>query len=40
MRPGDGPTGAYAVGADPTGERAFAYLRAASAALTCGKKRP
>lgn len=32
MRPGDGPTGAYAVGADPTGERAFAYLRAASAA--------
>lgn len=32
MRPGDGPTGAYAVGADPTGERAFVYLRAASAA--------
>ncbi|MBO3746531.1 bifunctional hydroxymethylpyrimidine kinase/phosphomethylpyrimidine kinase [Streptosporangiaceae bacterium NEAU-GS5] len=32
MRPGDGSTGAYAVGADPTGSRAFAYLRAASAA--------
>lgn len=32
MLPGDGPTGAYAVGADPTGERAFAYLRSGSAA--------
>jgi 2-dehydro-3-deoxygluconokinase len=32
MRRGPGHTGAYAVGADPIGERAFAYLRAASAA--------
>ncbi|MEV5414360.1 sugar kinase [Thermopolyspora sp. NPDC052614] len=32
MLPGDGPTGAYVVGADPTGERAFAYLRSGSAA--------
>jgi 2-dehydro-3-deoxygluconokinase len=32
MLPGPGSTGAYAVGADPTGERAFAYLRACSAA--------
>lgn len=29
---GEGPTGAYAVGADPSGERAFAYLRSGSAA--------
>ncbi|GAB1816890.1 PfkB family carbohydrate kinase [Herbidospora sp. RD11066] len=29
---GPGPTGAYAVGADPSGERAFAYLRQGSAA--------
>lgn len=32
MYPGDGPTGAYAVGADPSGERAFAYMRRGSAA--------
>jgi 2-dehydro-3-deoxygluconokinase len=32
MRSGPGHTGAYAVGADPAGERAFAYMRAASAA--------
>jgi 2-dehydro-3-deoxygluconokinase len=32
MRPGPGHTGAYAVGADPEGERAFAYMRAGSAA--------
>jgi 2-dehydro-3-deoxygluconokinase len=32
MRPGPGHTGAYAVGADPDGERAFAYMRAGSAA--------
>lgn len=36
MLPGDGPTGAYAVGVDPSGERAFAYLRAASAASRMG----
>ncbi|WP_199536633.1 sugar kinase [Spongiactinospora gelatinilytica] len=29
---GGGPTGAYAVGADPSGERAFSYLRQGSAA--------
>ncbi|GAA3509468.1 PfkB family carbohydrate kinase [Streptosporangium album] len=29
---GEGPTGAYAVGADPSGERAFAYFRNGSAA--------
>ncbi len=29
---GPGPSGAYAVGADPDGERAFAYLRSGSAA--------
>ncbi|WP_218010910.1 sugar kinase [Herbidospora mongoliensis] len=29
---GPGPTGAYVVGADPSGERAFAYLRQGSAA--------
>ncbi len=29
---GDGSTGAYAVGADPSGERAFAYMRYGSAA--------
>lgn len=32
MTSGPGSTGAYAVGADPTGERAFAYLRYGSAA--------
>jgi 2-dehydro-3-deoxygluconokinase len=32
MRPGPGATGAYAVGADPSGERAFAYFRQGSAA--------
>jgi 2-dehydro-3-deoxygluconokinase len=32
MRPGEGSTGAYAVGADPAGQRAFAYMRAGSAA--------
>lgn len=32
MRPGAGSTGAYAVGADPSGERAFGYMRACSAA--------
>ncbi|MEO3810056.1 sugar kinase [Sphaerisporangium sp. B11E5] len=32
MARGPGSTGAYAVGADPSGERAFAYLRAGSAA--------
>jgi 2-dehydro-3-deoxygluconokinase len=32
MRRGPGPTGAYAVGADPSGERAFAYMRSGSAA--------
>ncbi|WP_214109535.1 PfkB family carbohydrate kinase [Acrocarpospora catenulata] len=32
MTPGPGSTGAYAVGADPTGQRAFAYMRYGSAA--------
>ncbi len=32
MRRGPGPSGAYAVGADPDGERAFVYLRRGSAA--------
>jgi 2-dehydro-3-deoxygluconokinase len=32
MRRGTGSTGAYAVGADPSGERAFGYMRACSAA--------
>ncbi|MDN3351627.1 sugar kinase [Actinomadura sp. DC4] len=32
MRRGPGHTGAYAVGADPAGDRAFAYMRAGSAA--------
>ncbi|WP_285578761.1 sugar kinase [Herbidospora sp. NBRC 101105] len=32
LTPGTGPTGAYVVGADPSGERAFAYLRQGSAA--------
>ncbi|MCG5211811.1 sugar kinase [Streptosporangium sp. KLBMP 9127] len=32
MTAGDGHTGAYAVGADPSGERAFSYLRHGSAA--------
>jgi 2-dehydro-3-deoxygluconokinase len=32
MRPGPGHTGAYAVGADLSGERAFAYMRYGSAA--------
>lgn len=36
MIPGDGSTGAYAVGADPSGERAFAYMRAGSAASRMG----
>ncbi|GII78262.1 2-keto-3-deoxygluconate kinase [Sphaerisporangium rufum] len=36
MRPGPGSTGAYAVGADPGGERAFAYMRAGSAASRMG----
>ncbi|MFC6086994.1 sugar kinase [Sphaerisporangium aureirubrum] len=36
MTRGPGSTGAYAVGADPSGERAFAYLRAGSAASRMG----
>jgi 2-dehydro-3-deoxygluconokinase len=36
MRKGAGSTGAYAVGADPSGERAFAYMRAGSAASLMG----
>jgi 2-dehydro-3-deoxygluconokinase len=32
MRRGPGHSGAYAVGADPVGERAFAYMRSGSAA--------
>ncbi|MDF5754021.1 sugar kinase [Spongiactinospora sp. TRM90649] len=32
MTKGGGPTGAYAVGADPSGERAFSYMRQGSAA--------
>jgi len=32
MLRGPGPSGAYAVGADPAGERAFAYMRTGSAA--------
>ncbi|GIH24240.1 2-keto-3-deoxygluconate kinase [Acrocarpospora phusangensis] len=32
MLPGPGSTGAYAVGADPSGTRAFAYMRQGSAA--------
>ncbi|MET8155172.1 sugar kinase [Sphaerisporangium sp. NPDC005289] len=36
MLPGAGSTGAYAVGADPGGERAFAYMRACSAASRLG----
>lgn len=36
MRQGIGSTGAYAVGADPSGERAFGYLRACSAASRMG----
>jgi 2-dehydro-3-deoxygluconokinase len=36
MRPGPGHTGAYVVGADPLGTRAFAYLRSGSAASRLG----
>ncbi|WP_344941965.1 sugar kinase [Sphaerisporangium flaviroseum] len=36
MRQGTGSTGAYAVGADPSGERAFGYMRACSAASRMG----
>ncbi|WP_248960333.1 sugar kinase [Sphaerisporangium perillae] len=36
MRTGTGSTGAYAVGADPGGERAFGYMRACSAASRMG----
>ncbi|GII60506.1 2-keto-3-deoxygluconate kinase [Sphaerisporangium krabiense] len=36
MLKGDGSTGAYAVGADPSGERAFAYMRSGSAASRMG----
>ncbi|RCG32537.1 sugar kinase [Sphaerisporangium album] len=36
MRRGVGSTGAYAVGADPSGERAFTYMRACSAASRMG----
>ncbi|WP_424537140.1 sugar kinase [Sphaerisporangium viridialbum] len=36
MRRGTGSTGAYAVGADPSGERAFGYMRACSAASRMG----
>ncbi|MDH2425174.1 sugar kinase [Sphaerisporangium sp. TRM90804] len=36
MRRGAGSTGAYAVGADPGGDRAFAYMRACSAASRMG----
>ncbi|MEV6984289.1 sugar kinase [Sphaerisporangium sp. NPDC051017] len=36
MRHGAGSTGAYAVGADPGGERAFTYMRACSAASRMG----
>jgi 2-dehydro-3-deoxygluconokinase len=36
MLRGAGSTGAYAVGADPSGERAFAYMRACSAASRMG----
>ncbi|MFC4584592.1 sugar kinase [Sphaerisporangium corydalis] len=36
MLRGTGSTGAYAVGADPSGERAFGYMRACSAASRMG----
>ncbi|MFC4529598.1 sugar kinase [Sphaerisporangium dianthi] len=36
MLPGAGSTGAYAVGADPGGERDFTYMRACSAASRMG----
>ncbi|MEZ0072310.1 sugar kinase [Planotetraspora sp. GP83] len=36
MARGEGSTGAYAVGADPSGQRAFAYMRAGSAASRMG----
>src|SRR4051812_46644916 len=36
MVTGEGSTGAYALGADPAGNRAFAYMRAGSAASRMG----
>ncbi|GAA5053928.1 2-dehydro-3-deoxygluconokinase [Thermocatellispora tengchongensis] len=36
MATGEGSTGAYAVGADPSGERAFCYMRQGSAASRMG----
>ncbi|GAA2910120.1 PfkB family carbohydrate kinase [Streptosporangium fragile] len=38
MARGEGSTGAYAVGADPSGERAFVYLRHGSAASRMGRE--